>query len=267
MQHDGVRGERPSKLFGQRVGTAADCHIVALALRPGHVDHVRIGDQRRAQGVMLLAGQAMRSRTIPSTESRDLRHSGRNEIHLAREPRRRALQHRGEIGERMHRPPLEQVADEGKAEVAPPRELLGDCEQVEQRLGRVLAVAVACIDHRHVAHCRRARRRALLLVAQHDHVAIAALDADRVLERFALDGGGKLGRVLGGDHRAAEPGHRRLEGMPRSGRGLVEQRDHHMVAQRVPMRRPAHPRATAAARHAGAWKRRRIGKRNRESPV
>ena len=110
-------------------------------------------------------------------------------------------------------------------------DLVADRVQVEQRLRRVLAWSVAGVDDGHAAHRGRAPRGALLVVAQHDDVGVAADDADRVLDGLALGRRRELARVVGAHRAAAEPQHRSLERQSRACRRLVEQRGHQLALQ------------------------------------
>ena len=90
----------------------------------------------------------------------------------------------------------------------------------------MLAGAVAGVDHRHRGDLRRAGRRALLGVAEHDTVGVTADDADRVLQGLPFDRRREVAGVLGPDHQAAHSQHRGLEAEPGAGAGLVEDRCH-----------------------------------------
>jgi hypothetical protein len=126
---------------------------------------------------------------------------------------------------------VEDVADDRHVQALDAAELLLDRVQVEERLRRVLVLAVPRVDDPRLGDARHELRRADLRVSQHDHVRVVGAERDRrVLERLALvdRGAGGLDR-----HRVRrEPLRRELEARRRAGRGLVEDVDHEPAAQR-----------------------------------
>ena len=113
-------------------------------------------------------------------------------------------------------------------------ELLLRREQVGEHLGRVLAPAVAAVDHGHRRPPGRLGRGALLEVAHRDDVAVVLEHVDRVLDRLLVEvaGPGHL-RVGEPEHVAAEPVHCRLGREPRAGARLVEGRQERLAGQQV----------------------------------
>src|ERR1700719_3264221 len=95
----------------------------------------------------------------------------------------------------------------------------------------MLAGTVPGVDDRNRADGGRSLGRALLVVAYDDDVRITADDPDRVFECFAFGRRRELARVVGAHRLTAEAQHRRLEGQARAGRGLVEERGHHLAVE------------------------------------
>src|ERR1035438_5472434 len=85
------------------------------------------------------------------------------------------------------------------------------------------ARAVTGIDDRHRRDLGRAVRSARLMVTNHDDVAIAANDADGILDLFGLALRGKSMRVFGGTHLAAQPVHGPFKAEAGPGGRLIEQ--------------------------------------------
>ena len=85
-------------------------------------------------------------------------------------------------------------------------ELLLRRVEVGQDLGRVLAPAVAAVDHRHRRPLGRLGRRALLEVAHRDDVAVVLEHVDRVLDRLLVEVAGaghlRVGEARGRGRRA-----------------------------------------------------------------
>ena len=135
-------------------------------------------------------------------------------------------------GERARGAAEAQVADEGDAQPVDAAELVADGVEIEQRLGRVLAGAVAGVEDGNGGDGGRAVGRPLLVVADDDGVGVALDDADRVFDRLALDGGRELAGILGRDDIAAEPVHGRLEREPGAGRWFVEDGRQGVAGQR-----------------------------------
>ena len=135
-----------------------------------------------------------------------------------------ALELRQQVGQRPRRAALVEFADDGDAQSVE-RTFAIDRVQIEQRLrGMLAAIAISGIDDRYGRDLRRPPRPAFFVMADHDHVAVAADDANRVFHLLGFDFGGKRARMLGGEHPAAQPVHGRLEAETGAGRGLVEQR-------------------------------------------
>ena len=135
--------------------------------------------------------------------------------------------------ERPCGPAESEVTAEGDPYALDVADLALDRVEVEQRLGRVLAGAVAGVDHRDGGNRRRARCGALLIVPEDDHIGIGGDHADRVLEGLSLDRTREGVRGFGPQHRPAEAEHRRFEAQPRACARFVEERRHHPPRQPV----------------------------------
>ena len=135
--------------------------------------------------------------------------------------------------ERSGSPAEAKISAEGDPHTLDMTELALDRVQVEERLRRMFARTVTGVHHRDRRNGRRARRRALLVVAQHDHVGVRRHHADGVLERLALDGAGERARGLRPDHGSPEAEHRRLEAQACPRARFVEERRHDAVRQAV----------------------------------
>ena len=126
---------------------------------------------------------------------------------------------------------MEDVADDRDRDPVEPAERLADREQVEERLRRVLVLAVARVDDVRVRRSRDELRRADVRMADHDHVRVVRGERQRrVAQRLALVDG-RAGRPQ--HHRVGgEPLRRELEAREGARRGLVEEVDDEPPAQR-----------------------------------
>ena len=86
--------------------------------------------------------------------------------------------------------------------------------KVAKRLRRMLAAAVAGVQHRARRVIGRNSRRAVMRMPQYNQVGISANDANRIGEALTLRRRAcvHIGRA---DHRAAEPMHRGFKAEPR----------------------------------------------------
>src|SRR5436189_5584373 len=89
---------------------------------------------------------------------------------------------REQVGERAYRAALREVAHHGDGKVPQAPELLANREKVEERLGGVLADAVAGVDDGSTRDGGGALRRAHFVVAQNDDVRIAVENPNGVFE-------------------------------------------------------------------------------------
>ena len=150
--------------------------------------------------------------------------------HAARQQRRRAderaahADEREGLDQRARDPAVEHVADDRHVQPFEPAERLLQRVQVEQRLRRVLVLAVAGVDDVRLRHARDELRRADLRMADHDHVRVVGAERERgVLQRLALvhrRAGGLDAERVGG-----EPLRRELEARGRARRRLEEEVD------------------------------------------
>src|SRR3954470_5589444 len=84
------------------------------------------------------------------------------------------------------------------------------------------AVAIPGIDYRHRRDFSRARGSSCLMMANDDDVAVAADDANRILDLLGFNFRRKRARMFSGEHAAPQSMHRRFEGEPGSRGGLVK---------------------------------------------
>ena len=112
-----------------------------------------------------------------------------------------------------------------------PAERLAHRVEVEQRLGRVLVLAVAGVDDVRARRLGDELRRADVRVPDHDHVRVVLGERQRrVLQRLALVDG-RAGRAHG--HRVGrEPLGGEVEARERARRGFVEEVDDEPAAER-----------------------------------
>ena len=144
----------------------------------------------------------------------------------ARKERRRSdegrvrADERERLDERACDTAVEDVADDRHVEAVEPAQALPHREEVEERLGRVLALAVAGVDNRRARIACGELRRADLRVADDDCVRVVLREREhRVLERLALvqrrAGGFQRhhvrGELLRGELEARRGARRRLE--------------------------------------------------------
>ena len=119
---------------------------------------------------------------------------------------------------------MEDIADDRDMEPLDPAELLLDRVEVEERLGRVLVLAVACVHHVSLRMECDEIGRTDLRVANDDDVRVVAADRERgVLQRFPFVHGraGGLDRhYVGGEALGGQ-----LEARGRARGGLVEEID------------------------------------------
>ncbi len=116
---------------------------------------------------------------------------------------------------------VQDVADDRDVQALEPADRLADRVQVEQRLGRMLVLAVAGVHHRGAGVLGDEARRADLRVADHEDVRLVGVERqDRVLQRLALVGraAGRLDR----HHVGREPLRGELERRRRARRALEE---------------------------------------------
>ena len=82
---------------------------------------------------------------------------------------------------------VQDVADDRDVQPFEPAELLLDRVEVEQRLRRMLVLAVAGVDDVRVGHARDELRRTDLRMPDDDHVGVVRAERERgVLQRLAL---------------------------------------------------------------------------------
>ena len=187
----------------------------ALALHPQRVDHVGVGE-----AVVEVVGDVAAERLDPARDQRGRaahRHLG---AELAEGEDVRAGHARvRDVADDPDRAPLE------RAELVPQR------VDVEQRLGRVLVLAVARVDDRRRGPARDQLGGAHVRGADHDGGRVVGRQGlDGVLERLAL-----VDRRAGAAHRddvGAQALGGQLEARRGAGGGLVEEVDHGAAAQR-----------------------------------
>ena len=94
---------------------------------------------------------------------------------------------RERLDQRARDPRVQDVADDRDVQPLEPAELLAHRVEVEQRLRRVLVLAVAGVHDMRVRYTRDELRRADLRMADDDHVGVVGAERDRrVLQRLAL---------------------------------------------------------------------------------
>src|SRR5512147_2392689 len=91
------------------------------------------------------------------------------------------------------------------------------------------AVAVTGVDHRNWGHLCRALRAAGFVMANNDHVRVAANNADRVFDLLAFHLRRKRTSVFGREYASAEPVHGSFEAEARTRGWLVKKRRHDAV--------------------------------------
>ena len=185
-----------------------------LALHPQHVHHVGGLDGsdvgRRLAAERLDAARKQRRRADESHVCADERES---------------------LDERAGDTAVEDVADDRHVEPVEPSERLAHREEVEERLGRVLALAVAGVDDRRIRVAGGELRRTDLSVANDDRVGVVGRQREqRVLERLALvqRGAGGLQR----HHVRRELLRSELEARRGARRRLEEEVEHELALQR-----------------------------------
>jgi len=154
----------------------------------------------------------------------------------ARDQRRRTYQRharahqRERLDVRARDARVQDIADDRDVQALDPPQLLGDCVEVEQRLGRVLVLAIAGVDDVGTRVAGDQLRRADLRMADDDHVRVVGPERQRrVLQGLPLVDrrAGRLDR-----HRVGgEPLRCQLEARRGTGRRLVEEVDDRLAAQ------------------------------------
>jgi hypothetical protein len=111
----------------------------------------------------------------------------------ARDERRRADERhpRAEQDERLdvraRHPRVKDVTDDRDVQPLDAAELLLDRVQVEQRLGRMLVLPVACVHDPRLGDAGYELRCTDMRMAEHDHIRVVGAERDRrVLQRLAL---------------------------------------------------------------------------------
>ena len=201
-----------------------------LLLDAGHVEHVGLGQNGLQLGVLGLRDAGCLDLLD------DLRGHAQD---LGRDVVQPDVEEGQQARQRMDGAAILQVAQHGDGQAVDLAQLLADGEQVEQRLGGVLADAVAGVDDRLAGVLGRQRGRAGLRVAQHDHIGVAFQRADRVGQRLALGHRG-VAHLVDRDHAAAQPLHGRGERGRGAGRRLVEQVGQDLALEQVEGAHAAH---------------------------
>ena len=156
--------------------------------------------------------------------------AARNERRRADE-RRARTDERERLDQRPRHPRVQDVTDDRDVEAVEPPERLAHRVEVEQRLGRVLVLAVAGI-HDVGSRCLGDElRRADVRVPDHDHVGVVGGERQgRVLQRLPLvDGraGGTQRHRVGGESLGGE-----IEARQRARRRFVEEVDDEAATER-----------------------------------
>ena len=138
---------------------------------------------------------------------------------------------RERVDQRMNRAAEFQIAAERDGESLQMALFLAQDVEVAERLRRMLAAAVAGVEHGAWRVLGGHARGAVMWMAQHDQVSIAGDDAHRVGEALALGRGARL-HIGRADHRAAQTMHRGFETEARARRRLVKQRRHDQSGRR-----------------------------------
>ena len=236
-----------------RFAAALDAGLRVVGLHDGlHVDDVALGDDVGRRGSLLVHDVEVVELGL---ELGQQRHVGRaDDVRLRRELRQR-------VEDRVHRAHAH-VADEQVRQPVERAELGADRVQVGQDLRRMLAPAVAAVDHRDGRPLGRLGGRALLEVPHRDDVGVELEHVDRVLHRLLVEvAGPRHLRVGEPEHVAAEPVHRGLGRHPRARARLVEGRQQRLVGEQVDVA----PLASRSAR-ARRTPRRRARTRFSQSP-
>ena len=153
--------------YSRRLGTKFEPFLHALVLHPQDVDDVGVADRADV--------------------------GGRLDAEAARQERRRADERAADadelecLDERACDAAVEHVADDRDVQPFETPELLLQRVEVEQRLRRMLVLAVTGVDDVRVGDVRDELRRADLRMPDDDHVRVVGAERERrVLQRFAL---------------------------------------------------------------------------------
>ena len=241
-------------LEDQRVGRVGDAAVDldAAVDRPG-VHHLLPGPdalRRHAPARRVLAQArderrlhplALHPEDVDDVGVRDRADLGRglaaHRLDPARDQRRRADERRvradepERLDQRARDPAVQDVADDRDVEPLELSEGGADREEIEQRLGRVLVLAVAGVHDGGARVARDQLRRADLRVPDDDRVRVVLRERQHgVLERLPLVDGRACGFQR--HHVGREPLRRQLEAGRRAGRGLEEETEHQLPPQR-----------------------------------
>ena len=154
----------------------------------------------------------------------------------------RHLPVRQHLGKRVYRAAILQVAHHRHVQAIQRTQVSARCArraftlnriQIQQRLGGVLACAVARVNHRYRSGIGQRASGASGRVSLCDDVGVRFQHASRIVDRLSLGcAGGGLG--LGhADHAPAQTVHRALERQARAGARLVEHGSQDVVAQKL----------------------------------
>src|SRR4029077_948249 len=142
---------------------------------------------------------------------------------------------------------VEDIADDRDVEPVELVEFLPQRVEIQQRLRRMLMLAVPCVDDVRVGETWDELRRADLRVPDHDHVGVVRAERERgVLQRLALVHRGT--RRLDRERVRREALRRELERGRRAGRGLVEEVDDQVALERRQLLHVAVERGLEGAR-------------------
>ena len=158
---------------------------------------IQIPRRHRREAIIVLALQPF------DDVLRQLHAIGRQRHHVGAEARQG-------IDQGMDRPAVLKIAADHHGQAFEIALFLAQSVKIAQRLGRMLMAAVAGIDHRHIGMLGHRLHRTVPIVAHDQDIGVARHDFGRVGDGLAFGGRGCL-HVRAGDHRTAEPLHRRLE--------------------------------------------------------
>ncbi len=186
--------------------------------------HVAVVDHVRHRRSLLVAHAQLVELRLELRQERHVRRA--DDVGLRVE-----LRHR--VEDRVHRA-HPHVAHEQEGEAVDRPQLALRRVEVGQHLRRVLAPAVAAVDHGDRRPAGRLGRRTLLEVPHRDDVAVVLQHVHRVLDRLLVEvAGARVLRVGEAEDVPTEPVHRGLGGEPRAGARLVEGCQQGLAAEQV----------------------------------
>ena len=118
--------------------------------------------------------------------------------------------HSQQLDQTVYCPTVFEIAHQGNRQPIDTAAFLGNCVEIKQCLGWVLAGAIPCINKRYRSDRDRAFRGIFVVMPKHQRVGITFECTDRILKRFTLGHRGVID-LVDRNYTAAQARHRSIE--------------------------------------------------------